>query len=203
MASQWFYKAHADHERPNAKRGPVSFQQLAQLVVDGELTSDSVACRETGEDWQSVGQIVGLRRLVDKISSRFRDRSSTPQSDGAATTHPETLVTATSDPALDQHANAGEKPNHWPPRLALGLASVLVVLFLVGWWIRPRWERFPKPARFQNTQHVSGWHFPLIGRVSGLEFGLLVLDVAIVLMMMIWWMRHRAARKRRAGDELR
>jgi hypothetical protein len=159
MASQWFYNAHAEYERQSAKLGPVSFQQLAQLVADGELTSDSVACRETEEEWQPVNQIVGLRRLVDKIRSRSPERPSPyPREETAATVgEPETVISIpTSDPTVDHQANADEKSNHWRQQLAIGLASIVIFVFLVGWWVRPRWERFPKPAGLQTTQHVTG-----------------------------------------------
>ena len=185
MASQWFYKADPDPQCPTPIRGPVSFQELAQLIADNQLARDSVARREFGSEWQPVDQIVGLRRLIEKIRSRSTTTQSPQPSEDEAVHRCESVN-------FDRPADGERAANHLSQRMKIGVVSVVALLLLAGWWARPRWERFPKPAQLQHAQQASRWSFPLIGEVSGFEFSLLVFDVFVIMAMTIWWLRRRA-----------
>ncbi|MCA8998061.1 MAG: DUF4339 domain-containing protein [Planctomycetaceae bacterium] len=54
MTNQWFAKI-GDHER-----GPISFQDVAFLIHDGQLAEDGLVRRSDDEEWRSAETIVGL-----------------------------------------------------------------------------------------------------------------------------------------------
>ena len=58
MASRWFYKAF------DQELGPVSFQDLAEMVRAGTLTEDDRVRREFSEDWTRARDVIGLFRAA-------------------------------------------------------------------------------------------------------------------------------------------
>lgn len=63
MANQWYYAAN------NEKKGPISSQELQQLIVNRQITPESLVWAEGLEKWTPAGKIRKLAELFSKLQN--------------------------------------------------------------------------------------------------------------------------------------
>jgi hypothetical protein len=180
--SQWHYKTD------DGTCGPVSFKELAVLVREGKVSEGTQVCRAGTADWQPAWHVPGLFRAagiavegdsppVEETEGR-REGETERQSEATRATYQATEV-------LDLRSVA----------LPL-LLSIVVGVLAVGFFYRWAWQTtiaFPMPP-VEVEGELIDCYFPLVGRCTTLECGLLYLDVFAVAALATWY----AARKNRA-----
>lgn len=191
--SQWRCKID-DHEVY-----PLSFAELAELLRDGKLDQGAKVCRAGSMNWEPAWHVPGLLRAA----------GITEPGDSAPS---EAATVRTKDvrgPVSSQHAGAvfrSMPPGYGPPGVrgklltsagALrGLAAVGVGVLGVGFFYRWAYQTslaFPMPA-YEVDGELIDCFFPLIGRCTFLECGLLYLDVFAITAVATWHALRRRIR---------
>lgn len=167
MGSQWHYRSEGE------VKGPVSFQDLAQLVRCGKLSEGGLVRREHTAEWVRVRDVIGLLRAAGKQSSAADAGTTSPAqpsvSPPAADSAPPPSDPASSaaDSALAP-ADLALPPIETKPKglfgrigsrgILVGIALAVAAL-VVGYlsWQRHTHPLFPERARVAsaNTEDLS------------------------------------------------
>ncbi|NQT17184.1 MAG: DUF4339 domain-containing protein, partial [Planctomycetes bacterium] len=134
MASQWFCRVLGQ------EMGPLSFQDLAEMVRAGTLTDNDPVRRKESSEWTPAGEVIGLFRAA--------------KSEAAETAPPDSE--APPEPAPTPREPTKPKPALWkgfvprPGRRGLlwmgGVGVVALVAVLTVWaWRARQSRRFPEP----------------------------------------------------------
>ena len=139
MASQWFCKLLG------REMGPLTFQELVEMVRAGTLTEDDPVRRQGSSEWSAAREVIGLFRAAGKQA----EQEAAP---------PASQVQPEPTPAPSQPERA-ERPAWKVPRigkrgliLAGGVLVVIVVAVVCGWWASTT-PRFPHPL-LDDPQHA-------------------------------------------------
>ena len=140
MASQWFCKILG------RELGPISFEEMADLVRDGTLTEEDPVLRKGAHEWMKAGEVIGLFRAAAKEKEPVEE---------AAPPEPE--------PAPPTSPFQPKKPSRWRPRLprvgrriliTACCTVILVVLAVttVRGLMSGRRERFPQTYKELHSE---------------------------------------------------
>lgn len=199
MSSKWFYKDSAGQEQ-----GPVGFEILARLVVDGELTESDLVRSADLKEWTELDLVIGLRKTVDRLR---KHQAATPNESvhQAPAKHPRRrsqlsscrTSTADSVAVVEQSGTAGSE--RWsraslsPFQLAVVLAASVGIIGFVYWLRSP--ARFPESAHSQRGSLPSIWNLPGIGTVNQFELIVVIVNVLLVLFATVFfWVARKQKR---------
>ena len=158
----WHYKVDS------SEHGTASFAELAALLADGSLTADSLVRRECDEEWCSADSVVGLMRSARAVRAAAEleasGEESPPAQPAAAAAQPKTTGVANGRVSV-LNAQAS-----WKRLVVMTLVLGVCTWGLCQWYQSS--TRFPRPA----SAKAEPIRLPLIGALSGLELGLLIVD---------------------------
>jgi len=145
MASRWYLQVEG------GEVGPLTFQELAELIRAGKLTEQDRVRRESSGDWIRADEVIGLfhvarqqEPIVPSDASPSTPEDSAPPS-AASISHPNV-----------PRARLLEPVDYW---IILAVAIILLVINLYFWWPEspgkfpaPRlWKRPPVDASHTST----------------------------------------------------
>lgn len=175
--SQWRYKAK------EGELGPVSFQELADLVRNGKVAEGALVCREGAPNWEPAWHVPGLLRAAGIVEP---GDSPMVEKEGGLAAHDGVT------PALPR--NEREIMASLPRReitladVVRGIVAAAVGVLAVGFfyrWASQAMTAFPMPPTIVDGETID-CYFPLIGRCTLLECGLLYVDVFAVAAVATW-----------------
>ena len=184
--STWQYKLD------DQQLGPVSFAELAELVREGKVSERTQVSRAGTMNWEPAWHVPGL----------FRAAGIAVEGDSPLSETPQTALT----PALSRRERETEAIQNRKSKIqnsnALSLLPSIAIaaaigLLAVGFFYRWAWQAtiaFPMPPTIVDGELID-CYFPLVGRCTVLECGLLYLDVFAVAAVATW----HAVGKRVAG----
>jgi hypothetical protein len=183
--SQWRCKIDG------AEVGPVSFQELAGIVREGKASEHVLVRREGAANWEPAWHVPGLLRaagIVEAGDSPLAQPVLSDPSQGAGSlpTLPGYVPAATRAPLFTLVDVVGA-----------GIAAA-VGLLTVGFfyhWANQTLTAFPLPPQEVEGEIVD-CYFPVVGRCTKLECGLLYLDVFALAAAAAW----NSARSRLVGS---
>lgn len=127
MATQWQYQAQGE------QHGPVTFLQLAELLNDGVLNSQSLVKDEQSPTWRRVEDVAGLLGQARRLKNG-------PAPIAARPSNSTNVVTQRSSRILDEVPLPEEPGRPWAAYI--GIVLVLAFLATEIWWF---WPRTPIP----------------------------------------------------------
>jgi hypothetical protein len=177
--SQWQYKTD------DGGRDTVSFKELAALVREGKVSEGTQVCRAGTMNWEPAWRVPGLFRAAGVVQE---GDSPVPAEGG----QPGVAIPAAPIPTFSRGERGKSAPTS--PRLGLaelgrGLIAAVVGLLAVGFFYRWAWQTtlaFPMPAITVDAELID-CYFPVVGRCTRLECGLLYLDVFVVAALATWY----------------
>ena len=185
--STWQYKIE------EKQHGPVSFQELAGLLREGKVVQSTHVCRSGTMNWEPAWRVPGLLRAAGIVEAGDSPAVEAKQ----ATLDVQTALT----PALSQRTqkererategqSEGEmrRPRSLSSSLSLVL-SVFIGVLAVGFfyrWASQAMLAFPMPPTVVDGELIN-CYFPLVGRCTMVERGLLYLDVFGLAAVATWY----------------
>jgi hypothetical protein len=177
-----------------AELGPLSFQQLAELVREGKVTDKALVCREGVGKWEPAWHVPGLLRAAGIVEP---GDSPPVEESGFGVQGSDTNEALT--PALSQREREMGLPGYvpamaQPPMVTLtevirGAIAAAVGLLAVGFFYRWAYQAslaFPMKPTLVDGELID-CYFPLVGRCTTLECGLLYVDVFAVAAVATWY----------------
>ncbi len=177
-ASRWFYR-----ERSSADgRGPVSFAELAALIADGSLNGTSLTRRSSEHEWRAADSVIGLMRaaVAVKAAADFESIGGNAQAEpsGPTESKPNSSVLSGLRVLIS-----------WKRLLPLTLVLCGGIWLLIHWYESTK--RFPRPAHVR----AEPIRLPLLGQVSDLEAGMLVVDGLLLAFAAVVVLRRKLSNK--------
>jgi hypothetical protein len=191
MASRWYV------ERDGASSPAVSFDRLAERWAAGELFETDRVRSESGDDWITLDDIVGLRKIATSRPPKSPASNAGVGQDlktrafGPATEKPHGgIETESSDAPAGQTAPSTLWQVTVPFKVLIPGSLLLAAASWMMWrsWYESR--RFPRPL---HDRADPGWNLPWIGPVSTLEAGLIAFDCVLLIVIAIFWHRRRGS----------
>lgn len=175
--SQWRYKTK------EGELGPVSFQDLADLLRNGKVAEGALVCREGASNWEPAWHVPGLFRAAGIVGP---GDSPAVEKEGALSSQ-DSPTTALS-PNETGIAAALPRRGITLADVVRGLVATAVGVLAVGFfyrWASQAMTAFPLPATIVDGETID-CYFPLVGRCTLLECGLLYVDVFAVTAIATW-----------------
>jgi hypothetical protein len=175
MPSQWRMK------RTDVDNNTVPFTRLAELIRAGQLSWEDEVQQIGTTEWIKLENVIGLRRLVENTSTAADELLDYVSQDGSEPT----------SGTVGRRPPARLRTNR--PLLLCAAALLCSIPVFVVWIVqqqRTRWLRFP-PRQELPIAERDFW-FPLLGRVTCIEFTFLVVDVCVVLAVAAVFLRRRS-----------
>jgi hypothetical protein len=203
MSSKWFYKDSAGQEQ-----GPVGFEILARLVVDGELTESDLVRSADSKEWTELDLVIGLHKTVDRLrkhqaATRNESVHQAPAEPPRRRSQLSSCRTSTADSVAVVQPSGTAGSDRWarasisPFRLAVVLAASVGIIGFVYWLRSP--ARFPESAHSRQGSVPSIWNLPGIGAVNQFELTIVVVNVLLILFATVFfWVARK--QKQRCGD---
>lgn len=148
MASQWYW------EFGDERMGPVSFQELADLLRAGTISDSERVCREGQDTWIEASAVPGLMRAsrADQQAPNNNCNSMAGISIGAAVSAVESAVpeaVASVSKCSIEATSIQDSPRNSKYRIISMVGIAVVIVFTVGWWSSQA-VRFPE-RRLKNA----------------------------------------------------
>ena len=184
----WLYKID------DQQLGPVSFKDLADLVRVGTVGEGTLVCREGTTNWEPAWHVPLLLHaagIVEPGDSPAVEGSGGPegapvQGSGSVANSGATALT----PALSQREReqAARRSLLTFADVVRGAIAAAVGLLAVGFfyhWANQAAMTFPMPPTVVDGELID-CYFPVVGRCTIFECGLLYLDVFAVAAVATW-----------------
>ncbi len=187
---------------------PVSFEKLAQMLADGEISDTDFVRPENNGDWQYVDSVIGLCRAADSLRSanglcdNSRERIAEVEVDAANVSKVQTprIPGSASNPAGPGMTSARKIQTDVgvpAPPLSWWRVSLFCIGFgIVAWCGWSYWfesTRLAKPAHLaENSEPLT---LPWIGAVTSFDAILLGVDTVAIVAFAVWWFRRRHREK--------
>jgi len=159
MSSFWCYQLLGE------EFGPLTFQELAELVASGTLSEDGLVRREADSQWMRVDEVVGLLRAANQVVEHVESSSTSEAvpdvvSEREADVEPFTLMgdsddlASVTDDRQSDNPEARSRGRRIAPQVALWLSGLVVIALAVSltvWWTESS-DAFPTPRRFLHIR---------------------------------------------------
>lgn len=141
MASRWYRKVD------DAEVGPVTFQDLVEMIVAGVLTGEDWVRREFSPEWMRARTIIGLFHAAEKMRSTLHtdDAPSTP-------THTAPAPAISNAPADSPKPKWLEPVDYW----ILGVAALVVLIVNLSFWRPASPGKLPEPRLWHRPRARAG-----------------------------------------------
>jgi hypothetical protein len=172
MATLWCCKLHG------RELGPMSFQELVELVRDGTVTAEVQVSRAGTLRWEPAWKVVGLFRAAGIVApgdSPPIDRTTKNNAADAA-------------PAASCLAPRPRTPSLTALDVVRGGIAAVVGILAMGFfyqWARQTTMTFPMPPTVVEGEMID-CYFPIVGRCTRFEWFLLYVDVFVIAAMATW-----------------
>jgi hypothetical protein len=171
MASRWYCRAF------DQERGPISFQELVEMVREGTLTGDDRVRRESSKEWTRAREVIGLFRAaqMEAAGTKTPEPEPTPIAPAAGPSLPDRVVAMAPEKVLRRQRRMPQIGAH----LWISAGLVLMVAAIVGFelWSHRKSRVFPESAmkRFRPADRqlleVIRPPKPKVPSIPGLEEG--------------------------------
>ena len=124
--------------------GPVSFQELAEIVRVGTITEDDHVRREIGGDWIRAGDVIGLFHVAQNQAAA---ESKPPDQKAAPNIHDTSSHSTKNSNVAPTRKTRQIRIPQLRPRVLIVSAIVLLFLSIVGYsWANRKSRIFPDSA---------------------------------------------------------
>jgi hypothetical protein len=178
--SQWRCKSD------DGELGPVSFKELADLVREGKVKEGALVRREDASNWEPAWHVPGLLRAAGIVEAG--DSPATSVASG-----PLSVESALRPPAIVPIENPIPARRDKIQNLARGIVAAAIGVLAVGFFYRRASQAalaFPMPPTVVDGELID-CYFPVIGRCTSLECGLLYVDVFAAAALATWYAAGR------------
>ena len=172
--STWRYKTD------ESELGPVSFAELAELVREGKVSERSLVARAGTMNWEPAWHVPGLLRAAGIVE---------PGDSPAVESAQDALAPALSQREREQNPLASPARSvalSLLPSVAIAAAIGLLAVGFFYRWASQATMAFPMPPTVVDGDLID-CYFPVIGRCTALECGLLYVDVFAVAAVAAWY----------------